>query len=146
MLLNVGPDSRGLIPEADAERLLEFGAEIRRRYENPLPFTEISQDDATHWSISLDDLGWSAGEVGTELVDTAVIEEDIVDGEAVNEFRILARLPFGGKMICVYNGKTIGHKAICRFPTIRTGKITLEVISSDGEVKIKSLKAYKVSR
>lgn len=146
MLLNVGPDSNGLLPEADAARLLEFGEEIKRRYGNPLPFSEIVQENETHWSISGDDLGWGAGEIGTELVDTVVVEEDITDGEAVSEFRILARLPFGGKMICVYNGKTIGHKAICRFPTMRTSKLTLEVVSSDGKVKIKSMKAFKVSK
>ena len=81
------------------------------------------------------------------LVDTCVIEEDISEGEAIREFKIYASLPcYTSKSVCVYNGKTIGHKAICRFPLIRTGKLTLEVISSEGEAKIKSLKAYKVSR
>lgn len=146
LLLNVGPDSDGLIPEADAARLLEFGEEIRRRYGNPLQFSGIVQENPNCWSISREDLGWGGGEVGTELVDTVVVEEDIVDGEAVSEFRILARLPFGDKMICVYNGKTIGHKAICRFPTMRTSKLAVEIVSSDGEAKIKSMKAFKVSK
>ena len=47
LLLNVGPDHRGLIPEEDAARLLEFGDEIRRRYANPLPVTEISAENET---------------------------------------------------------------------------------------------------
>lgn len=34
LLLNVAPDDRGLIPDADAARLIEFGNEIRRRFGN----------------------------------------------------------------------------------------------------------------
>ncbi len=147
LLLNVGPDHRGLIPEEDAARLLEFGDEIRRRYANPLPFSEISAESETKFSISSGAEGWNPAGVDTMLVDTCIIEEDISDGEAVSEFRVLASLPcYSSKSICVYSGKTIGHKAICRFPAIRTGKITVEILSSDGPAKIKSLKAYKVSR
>ena len=36
-LINIGPDSRGLLPGPDAQRLLEFGSAIRRRYGTPLP-------------------------------------------------------------------------------------------------------------
>lgn len=39
LLLNIGPDRRGLLPEADVQRLREFGAEIRRRFSNPIPCT-----------------------------------------------------------------------------------------------------------
>ncbi len=147
LLLNVGPDSRGLIPEADATRLCEFGDEIRRRYSNPLPFDEFFKEDPDKWSITLPDFTLNLGEISAELVDTCVIEEDISDGEAVLEFQIFATLPYGScKQICVYNGKTIGHKAICRFPAMKTGKLTLKVTSSDGDVKIKSFKAFKVSK
>ena len=33
LLLNIGPNARGLLPEADEARLKEFGAELRRRYD-----------------------------------------------------------------------------------------------------------------
>lgn len=146
LLLNVGPDSRGLIPEADAARLIEFGEEIRRRYSNPLPFSEIVREDAEHWSISTGAAGWNPSASDTELVDTCVICEDITDGEAVLDFKIYASLPcYTSKKICIYIGKNIGHKAICHFPTIRTSQLTLEVTKSDGEAVIKSFRAYKVN-
>ncbi len=128
LLLNIGPDCRGRIPEPDAERLLEFGEEIRRRYGQPLDFGEITQN-GNRFTITCDD---------RVLVDSVIIEEDITDGDAVQEFRILTERP----EICVYIGKTVGHKAICRFPVFKTHKITVEVLSSDGEAKIKSVKAY----
>ncbi len=147
LLLNVGPDHRGLIPEKDAERLVEFGEEIGRRYKNSLGFSDLMCIGENKWAISTITPAWNSDSVGVQEVDTCVIEEDISDGEAIKEFRIMASLPcYTAKSICVYIGKNIGHKAICRFPTMMTGKLTLEVTDSDGEVKLKSMKAYKVSK
>lgn len=144
LLLNVGPDSRGLIPEADAARLLEFGDELRRRYEHPLPFTDVVREDTGMWTIKSKERqnGWNPAQLGTYEVDTCVIEEDITEGEAIEEFRIYASLPCYGKRYCVYIGQTVGHKAICRFPIIKTGELSVEVTKSDGEARIKSVKAY----
>ena len=147
LLLNVGPDSRGLIPEADAARLIEFGNEIRRRYDYPLPFTDVAKEESGMWSIKSKEMqnGWNPAQLGTYEVDTCVIEEDITDGEAVEEFRVYAKLPCYGKRYCVYIGQTIGHKAICRFPIIKTGELSIEIKKSDGEAKLKSMKAYCVA-
>ncbi len=137
LLLNFGPDSRGLVPEPDAARAKEFGDEIRRRYENALKFTDAEQSGDC-FNIHCDNEPWERD----ALVDTVVIEEDITEGEAVREFRILA---FGGTMsICVYRGMNIGHKAICRFPAIRTYGLAVEIITAEGEVKLRSVKAYYV--
>ncbi len=139
LLLNFGPDSRGLVPEPDAARAKAFGEEIRRRYENALKFTEV-ENEGDCWNIHVDNEPWERD----ALVDTVVIEEDITEGEAVREFRILA---YGGTMpICVYHGKNIGHKAICRFPTIRTYGIAVEVLSAEGEVRLRSVKAYYTAK
>jgi len=145
LLLNIGPDHRGMLPEADAARLLEFGAEIRRRYGDALHFSDVKKTEDGKWSILADGYADERGSgVGTTLVDTVVIEEDITEGEAIEEFRIYAHMPCYNKPCCVYSGFTVGHKAICRFPAFRTGKFTLEVVRSDGEASIKSMKAYYV--
>jgi alpha-L-fucosidase len=47
MLINIGPDRRGLLPDADAARLAEFGAEIDRRFGSPLGTLADSERDAT---------------------------------------------------------------------------------------------------
>ncbi|MBQ8508361.1 MAG: alpha-L-fucosidase [Clostridia bacterium] len=147
LLLNIGPDSRGLLPEPDAARLLEFGQALRARYGEPLPFNSMVQENETLWSIINGWLpDWNPHNINTTLVDTLVIEEDITEGEAVSEFRVLATLPGVGKTCCVYRGCTIGHKAICRFPAIRTGKLRVEVLASDGPAKLKSMKAYYVGK
>ncbi|MBQ6256331.1 MAG: hypothetical protein IJJ60_07065, partial [Clostridia bacterium] len=58
-------------------------------------------------------------------------------------FRVYAQLPgYSGESICVYQGQTMGHKAICLFPAIRTGKITVEIIQADGKAKLRDIRAY----
>jgi len=147
LLLNIGPDSRGLLPDADAARLAEFGAALRERWGHPLPFGEVKTLENGRFAVSTAD-PFLPDHLGTELVDTVVIEEDITYGEAIEEFRIHCHLPCGwkGKITCVYHGDTVGHRAICRIPLIRTGHIEVEILRADGEAKLKSVRAYRVNR
>ena len=58
-------------------------------------------------------------------------------------FRVYAQLPgYSGESFCVYQGETVGHKAICLFPTIRTGKLTVEITQADGMAKLRDIQAY----
>jgi len=144
LLINIGPDSRGLLPEEDAKRMLEFGEEIRRRYTYALDFSEPKLVGENKWRIEDPEVQtkFNRNWIGTQLVDTVIIEEDITDGDAIEEFRIIMKCPMHAPDICIYRGCTVGHKHIAHFPTVRTGALTLEVTKADGEVKIKSMKAY----
>ena len=46
--LNIGPDNRGLLPDADVERVLSLGEKIRATFGNPLPYTAPVQDGDTY--------------------------------------------------------------------------------------------------
>ncbi len=132
LLLNIAPDKTGLLPKEDVARAKEFGAEIRRRYEYALHFSNVEQN-GDHWEIHAED---------PTYVDAVIIEEDITEGEAIESFRIICGTPQYRKPICVYMGMNIGHKAICRFPPIKTASVMVEVTAANGEVKLKSVKAY----
>ncbi len=147
MLLNIGPDSRGLLPEPDAKRLEELGNALRERYATPLSFTEPTRGEGNVWSITAKNpyaiSSHSPIETGLALVDTVVIEEDITNGDLVEEFRIYAHCPGSQhKRALVYLGLGCGHKQVCRFPTIKTPKLVLEVTKSSGEVVLRDFKAY----
>lgn len=137
-LLNVGPNRHGLLNEKDRLRVLEFGALLKKRYGAPLKaFGEMKRESETKWTLSL-----RPGEA-KPLVNRAVIREDLSAGESVRAFRVYAQLPgYSGESICVYQGETVGHKAICLFPAIRTGKLTVEVTQADGRAKIRDIRAY----
>lgn len=137
-LLNIGPNRHGLLNEKDRLRVLEFGALLKKRYGKPLAaFDDMEQENEKTWTIRL-----NPGET-KPLVNRAVVREDVREGETVRAFRVYAQLPgYSRESICVYQGETIGHKAICLFPAIRTGKLTVEITSAEGTARLRDIRAY----
>jgi len=134
MLINIGPDRRGLLPDLDAARLVAFGREVRRRFATPL----ANLADCEHTGDS-----WEYHASPSALVDHAVIGENIARGEAIRRFAIVATTWCSGKPITVFEGRTVGHKAICRFPPIRVRSIRLSVLEAEGGVELRQLEFHR---
>ena len=138
LLLNLGPDRRGLLPEPDATRLLEFGAEVRRRFSQPIARTGDFQRDGATWRCQFAE---------PTRIDHVVLQEDLTAGESVRRFSIWhGARPAGQTPIRLYEGRSIGHKAICRFPLVKAGGIAVEIDEADGEVSLRSVEAFDTSR
>lgn len=149
LLLNIGPDDRGLIPDPDIARLREWHRELDRRYLSPLPLGEMKREGKNRYSIEYSDemLNKVLGDTDfIPLCRSVIITEDISHGVASRRFRLYAHIPsrnpISDRMICVCDGGTVGRKRIVRFPAMRTPKLTLEILDSDGECVITSMKAY----
>ncbi len=133
LLLNVGPDRRGLLPEKDSRRIKEFGAEIRRRYARPLAESFIRADG--FYSLQTEE---------PILVNQVVAAEDMAAGEKTGAYRIQIH-PFAyGAPITVFRGEIIGHKAICSFPAVLTKRIDLVLGDGAGDARIVRMSAYRV--
>lgn len=124
LLINIGPDRRGLLPEEDAGRLLAFGEAVRRRFSRPIAGMRqfrIREGEAgtTEYVYAADD---------PFLLDHAVLTEPLQEGQSVKRFEIgIMPYPYGEE-IAVYAGRTVGHKAICRFPVIRTREVVVRIL------------------
>lgn len=132
LLLNIGPDRRGLLPEKDKQALLAFGREVKCRFQSPVAqgFT-VEENEAT---VLLDEL---------TLVDHVVIEEDLKTGDPVSEFEIFVKPHKGWHGgIQVYCGKTIGHKRIVRIPAVSAEQVSVVFRSKEGKAKLKDVKLY----
>lgn len=137
-LLNIGPTAQGCLPEPDTKRLLEFGQALRTRYGAPAPGFRLAREDQGRHIIE------SESEDGA-LVNRVVIQEDLSQGEAVLGFRLLFEpLLYSPQPICLYQGTTIGHKAICLFPTVRAKRIILQIDEQEGPAAIRSMLPYFV--
>lgn len=112
LLLNISPDRRGRLPEADKKALLAFGQRIKADFSDFAPCECIPEDGKLTLRTEL------------QLINHAVLEEEIT-GEEIENFRIKVYPYPHGAPVTVYTGTTIGHKAICRFPTIRTKKVEI---------------------
>jgi len=76
-----------------------------------------------------------------EVVDHAVIMEDITRGERVRVYRVEG-LTGPEKWEVLAGGQSIGHKRIQRFRPVEVSKVRLIVSSSAGTPSIRSLKVY----
>ncbi len=128
LLLNVGPDTRGLLPEADVDRLSELAAELRRRFGTPLG---EAQGPAQRLQVDLP---------RPTPVNHALIREDIAQGERVRQFRILAHTK--GRWEGVHVGTAIGSQRIVQFPTVLATSVGVHVDGADGEPQLKQLQVF----
>lgn len=135
LLINIGPNREGLLPEKDSKRLIEFGEEIKRRFSNPLAVIE-------NFHVKNGQLVHKFKE--PILINHLILQEDIRYGESIEAFKIKIRPYPYGEPITVYEGKTVGHKAICRFNTIRTDEVYLEIDKSQDEVLLSKVSIHYV--
>ena len=145
-LLNIGPDNRGLLPEADAERFLALGKRIRASYGQPLDFSAPVKEGDTY-IITHKEMDKPSWEIPTEnhLSNTIVISEDLTNGQKISSFSVYAYLPhYKKEKIQVFEGKTVGHKVFCKFSPIRATKYEVVINASDGEHRITDIKAFYV--
>jgi len=146
-LLNIGPDCHGQLPQIDKARILELGEEIRRRYGAPVPeFGKMTAENGG-WSVQTAEYDAERWDDGAQppLVNRVMLSEDLTADGEIHAFRVYAHLPrYQSKRICVYKGDTVGHKAICAFPAIRTPKLTVVVEKGEGECRLIDMKVYYV--
>ncbi|KQX68320.1 alpha-L-fucosidase [Paenibacillus sp. Root444D2] len=128
LLLNLAPDDRGLLPEADVNRLLEFTDEIKQRFSTPIAVTDGVGDSVL---LPLEE--------ETE-VNHVILMEDIAHGERIRSYLIEAEQQ--GQWVELVKGSAIGHKKIDRFETVRTKQLRLRVTASVDKALIRSFAGY----
>ncbi|MEN6371363.1 MAG: alpha-L-fucosidase [Armatimonadota bacterium] len=128
LLLNNTPDTTGAIPEADARRSVEFGAEIMKRFGKSLAETNGVRDEVTL------DLG------KPQTIDHVITMEDITEGERVRSYVIEGMTD--GKWVEICRGSAIGHKKIDRFSPVTVSMVRFRCTESAGQPIIRSLAAY----
>ena len=134
LLLNLTPDTRGLIPELEVKRMAELGAELKRRFGKPLATTASGSDWATPGELELD-LGRPC------LITDIVLEEEIAKGQHVLVYDIDV---FDGKeWKTVVKGQSIGRKHISQMKPAVTGeKVRLRIIKANAIPMIRTLAAF----
>ncbi|MFV2068660.1 MAG: alpha-L-fucosidase, partial [Pirellulales bacterium] len=134
LLVNLTPDPRGIIPDAEVKRMEDFGAEIKRRLGKPIATTTSR-------------LGWSSpGVLELDLVQAAsirhiVLEEEIAHGQHVLVYEIDAF--DGSNWKTVAKGESIGRKRIERLasPAIAR-RIRLRVLKANAVPMIRDFSVY----
>lgn len=142
-LLNIPPDSRGLIHEADVKALLGWKRLRDQLFAEPIAINGNSNlsDESLKTFQSLDESQFTVIFKQTSLVKTVVLQEPIQFGQRIEKWRLITRTSNGVKTLAT--GTTIGHKRILRIEPTETDNLTLVVDDSLSYPFLATLKGYK---
>lgn len=149
LLLNIPPDTRGLIKEEDAARLKEFGAYLKQTFTVDLMRKAKSTNakfatdgnSATDWSPSTLPAVAEFSFTKPAIANVFQIQENIGKGQRVEEFRVEA---FDGKRwITIGNETTIGYKRLLQFPTMAISKIKVTITKARALPNISNIGLFK---
>lgn len=155
LMLGLAPDRRGLLPEADVQRLEEFGVAIHQRFagnlvtkgltsDEPSAETALDGDSATFWSAP-------AGSHHSMLevrfakpvtFDHSLVMEWLNDGQRVQHFRI--EVWTGKDWTILFDGGAIGHKRIDQFAAVTASRIRLNILASSAEAHIREFQIFRI--
>lgn len=134
LLLNIPPDRRGLIHEADVARLREFAAYRRQAFAN-----NAVQNGQTQWTAHAGEQREYALKPGS-TINVVLLQEDIAHGQRVEDFTVEARV--GGTWQQLGKGTTVGYKRMLRFPAVEADAIRLTIGQTRLEANIVNVAAY----
>ncbi len=152
LVLGIAPDRRGLLPDADVQRLKEFGQAISRQFGSNLVAKHIKGN--TNNELALDgnqDTFWSAPAGSHHAVlevafdkpitfDRVLTMEWLNDGQHVQKYAI--EIFRDGKWIEIACGQAIGHKRIDRFQPVSASRVRLNILSSASEAHIREFQLF----
>ena len=130
LILGLTPNTTGLIPMGDAQRLQEMGDEINRRFSSP-----IAQISGKKKSLLLN-LG------NKQSVNYCIIQENIKNGERIRRYQIDARID--GKWTTVCTGESVGHKRIEKFEPVEATALRLTILESAEQPDILIFSGYSI--
>ena len=153
LMLGLSPDRRGMLPDADVNRLEQFGAAIRKRYgRNLIAKEHIRGQGAIEAALDGDpETFWSAPAGSHQAVleanfakpvtfDHALVMEWLNDGQHVEQFRIEAWT--GKDWSPLVEGNAIGHKRIDHFGPVSASRIRLNILASSSEAHIREFQVF----
>ena len=125
---NIGPD--GLIPEADAKRLAEFGAKIREWFGTSIAETS-GEGNVVELKLPQ-----------PQEINFVTIMEDIRQGQRIRSYEVDGLVNGKWRKLC--DGESVGHKRIQEFDRTKMDAIRLRVRKAAAEPLIRKLAVYDI--
>lgn len=152
LLLGLEPDDRGLVPDADAARLREFGEAVRRIYgpqsnlaSKGTPHSDVEGNVAAAFDGDPDTFWIASPNARSATIevsfhqpirfDRTVVMEWLNDGQHIEKYEIQAWKR--GSWETLQAGTSIGHKKIDIFPVTTAVKVRLRILMASGSPAIR---------
>jgi alpha-L-fucosidase len=144
LLLNVPPDPRGRIADADARSLQGMRAILDRTFSAPVAAAAFPPPQPRATPTPGYDVPVGPG----RRFDVAMIQEDIRQGQRVEQFTLEICIAGGCREFA--RGTTIGYKRLLRFPEVqvdagsRDARVRLTVTHSRGTPAVSAVSVYSM--
>ena len=125
LLLNVPPDQRGRIADADVKSLQGMRAVLDRALAAPVAEARPPKPAGAAGAAAVYEVPVGAG----RAFDVALLQEDIRQGQRVEQFTL--ELCAGADCRAFARGTTIGYKRLLRFPEVR-----VDVARRDARIRV----------
>lgn len=134
LLLNIPPDTRGLIHEADVARLKEFAAYREatfkdNRVTNGAELWKARPGDSRSYALKTD-----------SKINVVMLQENISSGQRVEKFEV--EVWKDGSWEKAGEGTTVGYKRMVRFPETEADSVRITLHESRLEAQITQVAAY----
>ena len=134
LLLNIPPDRKGLIHEADVNRLKEFAA-----YRQQIFADNRVKKGRNYWNATSGSEAVYSLKPGSEI-NLVMLQEDITKGQRVESFVVEALTDNGWTE--VGRGTTIGYKRMLRFPAVKASQLRVKIDECRLTAHINQVAAY----
>ena len=134
LLLNIPPDTRGLLHENDCRRLKE----LRTYLDNAFDTDYLTKGNSS-WEANSGETK-VYGVKKNALVNTLLLQEDITQGQRVEDFQVEGLVD--GQWQTLAEGTTVGFKRLVRFAPCQPEQIRLTIRSCRGTAHLQKAGLY----
>ncbi len=133
LLLNIGPDRRGLLLEDDIKRVKEFGDEVKRRFGSPAVKIEAPEVKDNSVSVVFDE---------RKLLSAVMLKEELDAENVIEDVEFSVSLYNTADEIYLGKAIGVGHKLIFTFPPIYAKRLTVRM-KCKGEIKLREIAVFE---
>lgn len=159
LLLNIPPDTRGLIAEPDLKSLREWKRLRQQTFTvNHLKGATVVSPNGTNGKALLDgrpSTSWTTrgGDTAAviefymkspQVVDVVSLQEDLGVGQRIEKFVVEYRM--GEEWKVLTEGTTVGYKRLLRFAPVRVNAVRLRILSSRLNPALAEVGLYKQAK
>ncbi|WP_138478471.1 alpha-L-fucosidase [Dyadobacter bucti] len=132
LLINMTPDTSGLIVPAETQRLADFGKQIETMFSREVKaMHSVSAEKETIVDLrGKTKLGWFE------------MEEDISKGQHISSYKLEAWT--NGKWTPVATGSSVGRRRIQQLENLETDRLKFSVTSDKPDIPVKKLAVYGI--
>ncbi len=151
LLLNIPPDTRGLINENDARRLKEFKSYLDRTFEENIVFRAFTKFNGARKSVDGDSETYTFIEKFPAEIEYKfpfikafnlfMIQENLAKGQRIEEFKLEAYV--NDEWVELVSSTTAGYKKLLQFPVINSDRIRLTIVKSRDNAMISEIGLFR---